>query len=239
VATTPSLIVFDLDGTLVDSHRDLADAANALLLELGAPPIGADEVSAMVGDGAAVLVRRVLRRAGLTSDARGALDRFLVHYDERLLATTRPYDGMVETLQALDEQGRRLAVLTNKPHRATLRVLEGLGLLDRFADVIGGDTDQGRKPDPAGLLTLVANARVSASNALLVGDSPVDLATARAAGTAICLARYGFGFRFKDADFDGRETFVDAPVELISILAERADGHGRDGQYGTMNTKNA
>lgn len=212
------LFVFDLDGTLIDSHRDLADAANAVLVELGAAPIDAEEITAMVGDGAAMLVRRLLRRAGQTADPRGALERFLVHYEERLLATTRPYEGMVDALQELRARGRRLAVLTNKPHHATRRVLEGLGLLDFFAEVIGGDTAYGRKPDPAGLLALVSNAGTDVSRTVLVGDSPVDLATARAAGTAICLARYGFGFRFAAGDFDGTETFVDAPAELISTL---------------------
>jgi phosphoglycolate phosphatase len=214
-----SLVVFDLDGTLVDSHRDLADSANAMLLEYGVAPLAADEIAAMVGDGAAMLVRRVLRRGGLSAaDARDALDRFLACYDERLLATTRPYDGMVETLQALRSQGRRLAVLTNKPHRATLRILEGLNLTHFFSDVIGGDMAYGRKPDPTGLLALVSNAGVAPADAVLVGDSTVDLATARAAGTAICLARYGFGFRFDDGDFDGAEMFIDAPGDLVAGL---------------------
>jgi phosphoglycolate phosphatase len=147
---------------------------------------------------------------------RHALERFLACYDERLLATTQPYDGMLETLHALRSQGRRLAVLTNKPHRATLRILEGLRLVDLFSDVIGGDTPYGRKPDPAGLLALVSNAGVGPADTVLVGDSTVDLATARAAGTAICLARYGFGFRFKDGDFDGVEMFIDSPADLVA-----------------------
>jgi phosphoglycolate phosphatase len=166
-----------------------------------------------------MLVRRVLKGAGLAAaDVRHALERFLACYDERLLATTRPYDGMPETLHALRSQGRRLAVLTNKPHRATLRILEGLRLVDLFSDVIGGDTAYGRKPDPAGLLALVSNAGVGPAKALLVGDSTVDLATARAAGTAICLARYGFGFRFKDGDFDGAEMFINTPGDLVAGL---------------------
>jgi phosphoglycolate phosphatase len=84
--------------------------------------------------------------------------------------------------------------------------------------VIGGDTAYGRKPDPAGLLALVSNAGVAPAETLLVGDSTVDLATARAAGTAICLARYGFGFRFTDGDFDGAEMFIDAPGDLVAGL---------------------
>ena len=217
-----ALVVFDLDGTLVDSHRDLADAANAMLLEFGATPLAAEEITAMVGDGAAMLVRRVLKRGGLVAtDARHALERFLVHYDERLLATTKPYDGMEETLRALRAEGRQLAVLTNKPHRASVRILEGLDLLALFSDVVGGDTAYGRKPDPAGLLAVVSNANTTPGETLFVGDSAVDLATARAAGTAICLARYGFGYRFKDGDFDGAEMFIDAPRDLVTRASER------------------
>jgi phosphoglycolate phosphatase len=213
------LLVFDLDGTLVDSHRDLADATNALLVELGAAPLSTEAVAAMVGEGAAVLVRRALSRAGLPPDTPGALDRFLHHYDRRLLATTRPYEGMVETLDALRARRHALAVLTNKPQAASLKVLRGLAFDDRFTHVVGGDTTHGRKPDPSGLLWLIAEAGVSAAETMLIGDSPVDLATARNAGAAICLARYGFGYRFGDGDFDGRERFISSPAELLVLLA--------------------
>jgi phosphoglycolate phosphatase len=213
------LIAFDLDGTLVDSHRDLADATNALLEELGSPPLPDAEITGLVGEGAAVLVRRALTRAGKDPDTPGALDRFLLHYDSRLLATTRPYDGMVEVLHALRAGGRRLSVLTNKPGRASLRVLKGLGLLELFSQVIGGDTAYGRKPDPAGLLALAGSAGLGPEQTMLVGDSPIDLATARRAGARICLARYGFGFRFNGSDFDGSEAFIDEPRALPDVLA--------------------
>jgi phosphoglycolate phosphatase len=212
------LVVFDLDGTLVDSHRDLSDATNALLEELGAAALPAPAITAMVGEGAAVLVRRALTRAGLDPDTPGALDRFLAHYDTRLLATTRPYPGMVESLEGLRSQGRSLAVLTNKPQRASERVLDGLGLRQLFDAVIGGDTTHGRKPNPAGLRALLAAADARPDEAILVGDSPVDLATARAALTRVCLARYGFGYRFADVDFDGTELFIERPSDLIAAL---------------------
>jgi phosphoglycolate phosphatase len=221
------LIVFDLDGTLVDSQRDLADATNALLLDLGGSALPAAAVTGMVGEGAAVLVRRALLGAGLDPEAPGALDRFLHHYDTRLLATTRPYPGTLETLTALGARGHRLAVLTNKPQRAAIAVLEGLGLRDSFAAVVGGDTVHGRKPDPAGLQSLIASARVTVAETLLVGDSPVDLATARNAGTSICLARYGFGYRFGSGDFDGSETFIDEPAALLELPAGPGGERGR------------
>jgi len=211
------LIVFDLDGTLVDSRRDLADATNALVAELGGSPLPELVIGEMVGNGAAVLVKRALAGTGLDPDTPGALSRFLHHYDARLLATTRPYPGIFETIQLLGAT-RRLAVLTNKPAHATMRVLDGLGLLPFFDDVIGGDTAHGRKPDPTGLLALVSRAGVTPEATLLVGDSPIDLATARAAGTHICLARYGFGYRFEGDGLHGNGPFIDEPAALPAVV---------------------
>jgi phosphoglycolate phosphatase len=214
------LIVFDLDGTLVDSSVDLANAVNALLRDLGAAPIPVGEVVAMVGDGAAVLVRRALTAADLDPETPDALDRFLAHYDPHLLDNTRPYAGMLETLQQLSA-GATLAVLTNKPSRATDLMLTGLDLRRYFRDVIGGDTSWGRKPAPAGLLHLCGIAGARPADTLLVGDSAVDLATARNAGTRICLARYGFGYRFSGTEFRGDEMFIDAPAGLVPLLELR------------------
>lgn len=215
------LVVFDLDGTLLDSRRDLADAANAMVRELGGQPLPEEAIGDMVGEGAALLVQRALAAAGLSPDTRGALDRFLSLYDERLLAHTMPYRGVMETLLRLT--GRySLAVLTNKPSAATERILAGLGLSQFFDRVIGGDTPLGRKPSPSALLSLVAAATASAQSTLLVGDSRIDLATARAAGTKICLARYGFGYRFEPGDFDGSEQFIDRMTELPELLDRTA-----------------
>lgn len=214
---TVRLVVFDLDGTLVDSSTDLANAVNSLLVELGVKRLPDPEIVSMVGEGAAVLVHRALTAAGLDPETPGALDRFLGHYNAHLLDHTRPYPGMVNTLQGLATR-MPLAVLTNKPGYATDRVLEGLGLREYFREAIGGDTPFGRKPRPAGLEHLAGVADVPLSAVLLVGDSPVDLATARNAGTSICLARYGFGFRFVPDDFRGDESFIDAPAELIERL---------------------
>jgi phosphoglycolate phosphatase len=213
-----TLIVFDLDGTLVDSRQDLANAANELIRSLGGTPQSEQAIAGMVGEGAAVLVRRALAAAGLDPETGGALDRFLEFYDRCLLDHTAPYPGTIEMLEHLDGS-RRLAVLTNKPSRATGRVLSGLGLARFFPLVVGGDTPFGRKPDPAGLRHIMESADSTASSTLLIGDSPVDLATARAAGTRICLARFGFGYRFKAADFDGSELFIDTPGEVIGIVS--------------------
>jgi phosphoglycolate phosphatase len=212
------LIVFDLDGTLVDSQRDLADATNALLVEHGRAPLTVDQVSAMVGEGAAMLVKRALTAAGLAPELPGALDRFLAHYGERLTVHTRPYDGIPAVLSTLRARGHTLGVLTNKPQAATRTILDRLQLATCFSDVIGGDGPAGRKPDPAGLRGMIARAGGDASSTVLIGDSPVDLATARNAGARICLARYGFGFRFEPSAFRGDERFVDRPTEILEVL---------------------
>jgi len=211
------LVVFDLDGTLVDSSADLANAVNALLEELGVSRLPDSQIVSMVGEGAAVLVRRALTAAGLDPETPGSLDRFLTHYNAHLLDYTRPYEGMVQTLQHLATR-TPLAVLTNKPGYATNRVLEGLGLRDYFGETIGGDTPFGRKPSPAGLQHLAEASGAAVASVVLVGDSPVDLATARNAGARICLARFGFGYRFSPDDFRGDESFIDSPRDLIDLL---------------------
>jgi len=211
------LVVFDLDGTLVDSSADIANAANALLEALGGATLPAAAIIDMVGEGAALLVRRALAAASLDPDTPGALERFLALYETRLLVHTRPYDGTIEALTWIGERAP-MSVLTNKPAHPTSQVLDGLGLRHHFREIIGGDTAFGRKPDPAGLLHLASAAGVRPEHTLMVGDSPIDLATARNAGTRVCLLRYGFGFRFSPADFHGDELFADSPAGLVDVV---------------------
>ena len=184
------LVAFDLDGTLVDSAADLAAAASALTVELGGRALGRAEVVAMVGEGAAVLVERARLAAGLDPETPAALARFLAIYDERMLDTTELYPGVRLMLDALDPL-LPLAVVTNKPDRPAVRVLEALGVRHYFLEVIGGEGVWPRKPDPSGLLSLAAHAR--GGPIVLVGDSPVDAETAARAGAAFVLAAYGFG----------------------------------------------
>ena len=218
------LVVFDLDGTLIDSRRDLADAVNALIAELGGEPLGVDRVTAMVGEGAAVLVRRALTAAGLDPASPGALDRFLAHYDERLTVHTRPYDGTVDALAALQSAGLALAVLTNKPARPSREILQRLGLAPFFSEVVGGDTAAGRKPDPSGLLGIAERARVAPPATLMVGDSPIDTETARRAGALFCLARYGFGAPPGGLTPGPGEIAVDHPSELPGAIRSLRSG---------------
>jgi len=212
------LFVFDLDGTLVDSLRDLADSANELIVSCGGAALEPDAVARMVGEGAATLVSRAFTAARVDQPA-DALSRFLAIYDNRLLNHTRPYEGMEDTLRTLSSRAS-LAVLTNKPLAATRRILDGLALSTFFdaGAVIGGDGPFPRKPDPAGLLQLCERAAVAPADTVLVGDSWIDWQTARNAETAICVARYGFGFReFPRETLNGREQLIDRPVDLLKL----------------------
>jgi phosphoglycolate phosphatase len=221
VANEFRLIVFDLDGTLVDSRRDIADAANALLESCGAPPLSEDRIGAMVGDGAATLVARAFEASGIERPD-DALERYLSLYSERLLAHTKPYAGMVETLEEVSGRAR-LAVLTNKPIRATLEILDGLELA-RFFDrraVLGGDGPFPRKPDPTALQHLQKQAGVEPAASVLIGDSAIDWRTARAADTPLCIARYGFGFATLSAEMlSPLDHVVDSPRELLGLVGK-------------------
>lgn len=213
-----ALVVFDLDGTLIDSRRDLADAANALIVEHGGSPLPVDAIAGMVGEGAALLVRRALASAGVKLEVERDLRRFLELYDERLLAHTTLYDGTREMLGTLAGRAA-LAVLTNKPQHHTDAILRGLDIARYFQAVIGGDTAHGRKPDPGGLRHLMSAAGAEPDRTLMVGDSAIDLKTARAAGVQICLVRYGFGFRTTEGLLDGRERIADSPSALVGLAA--------------------
>lgn len=212
-----ALFVFDLDGTLIDSRRDLADAANALLEERGGAPLQVDTIARMVGEGAALLVRRALTAAGLDPDSPDALPRFLELYDDRLLTHTRLYDGVRQALEAL-ATNTPLAVLTNKPARATLTILDGLGVAHFFKWIVGGDGPLPRKPNPAALQELMKRADTAPSQTVMIGDSPIDLSTARAAGTRVCLVRYGFGFVSSAHDLGRDDLLVDRPSDLVPLL---------------------
>ena len=211
------LAVFDLDGTLVDSRRDLANAANALVAELGGTALAEEAIGDMVGEGASVLVRRVLSATGLPHDPVVALRRFLELYDDRLVEHTRPYPGVLEMLDVI-AASMPLAVLTNKPQAATDRLLAALDLARFFGQIMGGDTPLGRKPDPRGLEALARGAGASAASTVLIGDSPIDLATARNARCACVLVSYGFGFRSSDVVLRDGERIVDSAHMIAAAL---------------------
>jgi phosphoglycolate phosphatase len=216
------LAVFDLDGTLIDSRRDLADSANEMLAGYGAGPLDDARIVSMVGCGAPTLVKRVMAAAGIDMPVEDALPRFLSAYDARLTHHTRPYDGIAALLDELQSRQTPMALLTNKPLDQSNRILEAFGLSKYFRWLVGGDGPWPRKPQPDGIRFLMEQAGTTDADTVLIGDSTIDLQTARNAGVRICLTRYGFGFAdVPGADLRGDESLVDTPGEISMVL------HGR------------
>ena len=213
------LAVFDLDGTLIDSRRDLADSANDMLAAYGAAPLSDDDVASMVGCGAPTLVKRVLTARGVDASVDEALARFLAVYDSRLTNHTRPYDGIPELLADLQARDIVMALLTNKPLAQSVRILGAFGLARYFPWVVGGDGPLPRKPAPDGMRFLMTQASAAPGHTMLIGDSAIDLETSRNAGVRLCLARYGFGFAdVPPNELRGDEWLVDTPAEISGVL---------------------
>lgn len=190
------LIVFDLDGTLIDSRKDLVNSVNAMLTEFGRQVLPEEIIASYIGDGASMLVRRALGDPHDEPLIEDALEHFLAYYREHKLDHTYVYAGVFESLHALkplpNGAGERaMAVLTNKPIGPSLAICEALGLSPYFFQVYGGDSFPTKKPDPAGLLALMREAGVTAEETLMVGDSDVDLLTAQRAGAWSLGCRYG------------------------------------------------
>jgi len=164
-----------------------------MLASYGAGHLPVDEIAAMVGEGARVLVERAMAAAGVAAPFEEAFTQFLEVYDRRLLEHTRLYDGVDAMVRGAAARGASLAVLTNKPAPHTKRILDGLGVAPFFQWVIGGEEAYPRKPDPASLQALMSGAGATADRTLFVGDSMIDVETARRAGVRICVALYGFG----------------------------------------------
>ena len=185
------LVVFDLDGTLVDSSRDLATAVNRTLARIapGAPELPEPRVRRFIGDGAAQLLVRSLEAAGVSARVEDVLPVFLEYYRGCLLDTTRLYPGVEPALESLAD--RQLAVLTNKPGEMSRTILAGLGVAQRFARIWGAGDVAARKPDPGGLLKLMAELDAAPAETVLVGDSAVDVLTGRAAGVRTIGVGYG------------------------------------------------
>jgi phosphoglycolate phosphatase len=185
------LLVFDLDGTLVDSKEDLANAVNVALESFELPPLPHPMIYSYVGDGATVLIRRALppEKADLLPEV---LDRFLAYYRRHLLDTTRAYPGVAGALRKWAGI-YRMAVLTNKGVAMTREILSGLSLDGYFFDVRGGDSFVTKKPDPEGLLHILREAGIDAQDAIMVGDSRNDVLAGKAAGAVTCGVTYGLG----------------------------------------------
>ena len=185
------LFIFDLDGTLIDSKLDLVHAVNATRVHMGETPLADELISSYVGNGAPVLIQRVFPGATETQLAI-ALRYFLDYYRDHMLEYTVLYPGVRETLEKLDNGQRRLAVLTNKPVRISGAILDGLGVGKHFFRVYGGNSFDQKKPHPIGVETLLREAGARKERTVMVGDSAVDIQTARNAGISCCGVTYGF-----------------------------------------------
>jgi phosphoglycolate phosphatase len=214
-------ILFDLDGTLVDSVRDLRDAMNVLLAEEGLRQIDLDETKSMIGDGAAKLVERAVSAMGGDLSRLPALvARFLQIYEANASHHTESYPGVVETLAGLRGLGIPLAVVTNKPYAATIDILEALGLRTYFDAVIGGDTLPERKPHPAPIVAALNHLGVAPEAALMVGDNYHDVQAARAAGVRAFAVTYGYSH--KPHSELGADRLIDSMSELLPIVSNAA-----------------
>ncbi len=224
-------ILWDLDGTLIDTGRDLATAVNCMLTELGLEPLSTERVAHHVGRGARNLVTRALEDRGRGDlserEISAVLAVFERHYDLHLLDTTRPFAGILPVLDRLRERGERMGVVTNKPAGFSRNLLDALGLARCFEALVGGDTTPRRKPDPAPLFAALEQLSVpsseSAANAsarskvVLVGDTPIDIETARNAG--VCVVAVSWGFAKRELLVDSRpDALADTMAELESAL---------------------
>ncbi len=186
------LLIFDLDGTLIDSKLDLAQAANATRTHMGMPPIERDLVYSYVGNGAPVLIRRVLGAEAGEAQVQEGLEFFLEFYRDHMLDFTKLYPGVREALDRLRGAGVSMAVLTNKPVRISRAILDGLGVGGYFRQVYGGNSFDFKKPHPIGVETLMAECGAARERTMMVGDSSVDIQTARNARVQSCGVTYGF-----------------------------------------------
>jgi phosphoglycolate phosphatase len=218
----PKLVLFDLDGTLVDSAPDIAAALNAALVELGQPAHPLDEVTSYVGDGAAKLVERA---AGPVSevDQQRLLERFKALYAANVCVHTRVYPGVVDTLEAFAARAIPLAIVTNKPGDMARDLVRALGIGRFFADVVGDGDGFPRKPSPEIALAVCARHAVAPADALLVGDGLPDVRLARAAGCRAAAVTWGYTPR--DALADERpEWVIDRPASLLQLAQALAEG---------------
>jgi phosphoglycolate phosphatase len=208
------LIIFDLDGTLVDSKQDIATSVNEVLSLMGSPNLPKETIYGYIGDGVRCLIERSLGDAS-SEDVDRAHEMFLPVYRRHLLDTTLPYRGVREALRALDT-GRTLAILSNKPTRESIAVLQGLNLHHHFDFVYGGESFPKRKPDPMGINALMKETGAARERTIMVGDSRVDYEAARNASVSACLVSYGIGAAdvlMLDPDY-----LVDDLRELVPLL---------------------
>ena len=210
-----SLLIFDLDGTLIDSRLDLAHAVNATRAQARRGPLPHEQIFSFVGNGAPVLIQRSMGPDATEEEVRNALEFFLDYYRHHALDYTVLYPGVLESLERFHEAGAKLAILTNKPVKISRRIMQGLGVGQYFFQIYGGNSFDHKKPHRIGVDTLRTEAGATSDETWMVGDSYVDVQTARNAGVASCGVTYGF----QPETF--REFPPDVLVDRLEDFAER------------------
>jgi phosphoglycolate phosphatase len=214
-------LIFDLDGTLIDSKLDLILSVNAMLHELGRQQLSEDTISGYIGRGAPQLVAQALGAGASEEECRRGLEFFLRYYEEHKMDNTRLYPGVAEALYRLSPFP--MAVLTNKPVRVSVRILEELGLGKKFRAVYGGNSFDTKKPDPQGVNTILREFGIDAVHTALIGDSEIDVQTARNAGAIAVAVNYGFGVHDRTAY--PADLYLDRLTDLVPLLADPAVPH--------------
>lgn len=213
------LLIFDLDGTLIDSRLDLVHSVNATLRHVGRPELPEDIIASYVGDGAPMLIRRALGDPQEEALVKKALEYFLAYYQIHSLDYTRPYEGVKEMLTVIRNGNRvlrEIVVLSNKPVKASRAIVEALGLAEFFFRVYGGNSFPTKKPDPHGVRVILRESKVPAEEALIIGDSSIDVITGRNAGLWTCGVTYGFApHSLGEVPPD---VLVDRPGELTELF---------------------
>ena len=207
-------LIFDLDGTLIDSQRDLIRSVNAMLREMGREELHEDTISGYIGHGAPQLIGRALGDGSPEEDRQHALKFFLGYYEDHKMDTTCAYPGVPEALEELSTYP--MAILTNKPVRISRRILDALGLAKYFSAVYGGNSFETKKPDPLGAQTILREFCAIPTEAILIGDSEVDIQTARNAGTLAAAVNYGFGTHDRVAH--PADVYLDRLSDLVPLL---------------------
>jgi phosphoglycolate phosphatase len=213
-------LIFDLDGTLIDSKRDLIHSVNAMLEEMGRERLAAEVISGYIGHGAPLLVSRALGASATEEQRAHAMQFFLAYYEQHKLDSTCAYPEVAETLAELSHKNLPMAVLTNKPVRISVRILDALKLSGYFRAIYGGNSFAAKKPDPQGANTIVQELAVPAPETIIVGDSEVDVQTARNAGTMAVAVNYGFGVHDRAAY--PADVYVDRFADLLSLVTDAA-----------------
>jgi phosphoglycolate phosphatase len=198
-----SVLIFDLDGTLVDSKKDLTASVNHVRQQFDLPILTEDEIARFIGNGALMLIRRALGHKATEENVQTGLQMFLSYYRAHMLDCTTLYPGVRETLDRLTDC--RLAVLTNKPVHFSCAMLDGLGIYKHFSAVYGGNSFDQKKPDPVGIYQILSDTKGHREKTWMIGDSAVDVLTGRNAGVSTCGVTYGYA----------TETFKDVPPDYL------------------------